>query len=323
MAYETHKLLSRQYRNPRKTMLDVKRKQVEYLYDLACDREDDCLLNGNEFEYSPRIYDRKIKTNYYQSLIMETIYESDRFKSGDLLTYDNDYWICTSSFVFHNLYCKGNFIRTNYTLRWLNSDFEIVERRAYVISASQYNSGEEGNKTITLGYNQYMIVLPSDDETISINRDVHFFIDKDKETPIPYRVTRNDAVPYSDWDNGCVCLIVTEDQYNEKTDSIDNWLCDYKEKPTPTKPIEIAFTGNPQIRNGGQAKTFTANTKEPVNWSLITLDTQKDYIVMTPNGNSVKLKCLTNTSLIGSSFKIVCTCNGVESELLIDIVGGV
>lgn len=323
MAYETHKLLTRHYHNPRKTMLNIKRKQVEYLYELACDREDDCLLNGDTFAYSPRIFDRKIKTNYYQCLTMETIYENDRFKSGDLLTFDNDYWICTSSFVFHNLYCRGNFIRTNYTLRWLNSNFEIVERQAYVISASQYNSGEEGNKIITLGYNQYMVVLPSDNETNSISREIRFFIDKDKETPIPYRVTRNDTVPYSDWDRGCVCLIVTEDQYNEKTDSIEDWLCDYKEKPAPTKPIEITFSGDPQIRNGGQAKTFTVNTDEPVNWSLITLDSQKDYIIMTPNGNSVKLKCLINTSLIGSSFKLVCTCNGVESELLIDIVGGV
>ena len=39
--------------------------------------------------------------------------------------------------------------------------------------------------------------------------------------------------------------------------------------------------------------------------------------------NKVKIKCLSNNALIGSSFKLVCTVDDVLSELLINIVGGV
>ena len=303
----------------------TKKKQIEYLYNLAADREENCQLNGEDFFESPRIYNRLIKTNYYQSLNMETINEGDRFKSGDLLSYDNDEWICTSSFVFHDLYCKGNFIRTNYTLRWQNAKREIIERRCYIISASQYNSGEEGNKTIMLGYNQYMIVLPSDSETNILDRKKRMFIDKNEENPTPYRITRNDTVPYSDWDRGCVCLVVTEDQFNEKTDSIEEWICDYVEPEKSTEPIEITCINEPQIRSGGTFKTFTANSQNKISWELITLDVQRDFIELFEiNSNQCKVRCKRNDSLIGTVFKLVASINDDnKTEILITIVGGV
>lgn len=325
ISYQSYKLRTGVPSNPRDKMRYDKKKQIEYLYNFAADREDDCLLNGEKFSQSPRIYNRLIKTNYYQSLNMETINKADRFKSGDLLSYDNDEWICTSSFVFHDLYCKGNFIKTNYTLRWLNADKEIIERRCYIISASQYNSGEEGNKTIVLGYNQYMIVLPSDSETNVIDRTVRMFIDKNKEKPTPYRVTRNDTVPYSDWDRGCVCLVVTEEQYNDKTDSIEEWLCDYDVPGKPTEPIEITCVGEPQIRSGGTYKTFTGNSQNKITWELNILDTQRDFVELVEvSNNQCKLRCKRNDSLIGTVFKLIASINGEnKTEILITIVGGV
>lgn len=325
ISYQSYKLRTGATTTPRDKMRYDKKKQIEYLYNLAADSEDNCLLNGEKFSQSPRIYNRLIKTNYYQSLNMETINDADRFKSGDLLSYDDDEWICTSSFVFHGLYCKGNFIRTNYTLRWLNADKEIIERRCYIVSASQYNSGEEGNKTIVLGYNQYMIVLPSDSETNVIDRTLRIFIDKNTEKPTPYRVTRNDTVPYSDWDRGCVCLVVTEEQYNDKTDSIKEWLCDYDTPSKPTEPIEITCVGKPQIRSGGTYKTFAANSQNKITWELNILDTQRDFVELVEvSNNQCKLRCKRNDSLIGTVFKLIASINGEnKTEILITVVGGV
>lgn len=326
MAYESYKIGIANYQNPRKQMINEKEEQVRYLYDLATDREDNCLLNGKEFIESPRIFNRLIKTNYYQTLNMETINENDRFKSGDLLTYDNDYWICTSSFIFHNLYCKGNFIRTNYTLRWQNYKGNLVERRAYIISASQYNSGENSDKTLTLGYNQYMIVMSSDEETNILDRTKRFFIDKDKDNPITYRVTRNDTIPYSDWDRGCVCLIVTEDQYNPHTDNIDEWLCDYIKPKSSSECIEITYNGNLTIRIGGQ-KTFVAKSEATVNWEVVSDNFDVNNLELTADDgeNKVIIKCNYNEDLFDNkSFKLICTdINNNKSELLIHLIGGV
>lgn len=321
-AYKSYRMGVSNYSNPRNAMLNTKRSQIEYLYNLAVDREEDCLLNNHLFIDSPRIFNRQIKTNYYQTVTVETINEKDRFKSGDLLTYDNDYWLCTSSFIFHNLYCRGNFIRTNYTLKWQNKDREIIERRAYIVSASQYNSGESSNKVITLGYNQYLIVLPSDDETNILDRTKRFFIDKNQNEPLTYRVTRNDCIPYSDWDNGCVCLIVTEDQYNTDTDSIENWICDYKKNKKEVQKFKINCI-SPQIRCGGNAKTFTAETTETVTWQLKVADYQKDYIILSDiENNKCRVKCLHNNKLIGSSFKLIAKTGTCSQELLIDVIGG-
>ena len=46
-------------------------------------------------------------------------------------------------------------------------------------------------------------------------------------------------------------------------------------------------------------------------------------VTMIVNENKVKIKCLNNSALIGSSFKLVCTVDDVLSELLVNIVGGV
>ena len=58
-------------------------------------------------------------------------------------------------------------------------------------------------------------------------------------------------------------------------------------------------------------------------WILELLDIQKDKIISTIDGNKIKLKCLSDKTLIGSAFKLVCTVDGVKSELIINIVGGV
>lgn len=100
-------------------------------------------------------------------------------------------------------------------------------------------------------------------------------------------------------------------------------LCDYFKPNNATKPVEISYSGNAEIRCGGTVKTFTAKTDKSVTWSLKLLDKQQDFITMIVNENKVKIKCLSNNALIGSSFKLVCTVDDVLSELLINIVGGV
>ena len=329
MAYESYKITANSYISPQDEYIKDKKAQIRYLFDIAMDRVSDCMLNGTAFTENPRIFDRKIKTNYFQTAILETINENDYFNSGNLILYDSDNWLCTSAFVFHDLYCKGNLQRCNYTIKWQDKDtLAIKEYPAFVQSASQYNSGEEGNKTITIGYNQYMIVLPSNSDTIKLDRHYRFFIDKPNGTNIVYRLTRNDVVPYSDWDDGCVCWIVTEDQYNPETDRIDLMLCDYI-TPTPTPPIPpditITYSGQPQIYNGGTNKTFTAvSINEITLWSKTCTEEQNDYIILTPDPDDdkkCKVKCLANEALFGTNFTLSATDGTSTATLNITIVG--
>lgn len=313
--------LDNKSRNP---MLSAKKAQVKYLFDMAMDREGNCSINGKKFFEAPRIFNYQIKRDFIHTVNIETIYQEDYFKSGDIVTYQGYSWLCSSSYVFHNLYCKGSFWRCNYTLCWQNDNLEKIETPCFVQNSSQANDGVEDNNVLRIGNDQLLIIVPYNEETLALKRDKRFFIDKNKIAPIVYELTRIISVPYSDWDKGCIGLICSESQYNPDTDSIEEWLCDYN------RPLEQQITtfeiscSSPQIRCGGNAKTFTAKTDEIITWSLSLLDIQKEFIILTDIGNNqCKIKCLLNNDVIGSSFKLIATANDISQELLINVIGGV
>ena len=190
----------------------------------------------------------------------------------------------------------------------------------------KYNTGEEGNKILMLGYNQLMAYVSLDDDTVVIDRNLRLFVDYNKVNPIPYKVTRPDTVTFSYGKNRVMCLVLTEDQYNPKTDSIENWLCDYFKPETPTtKDIEITFNGEPIIRSGGSAKTFKADGAYSVNlWELELLSIQKDFVSLSYEGNTCKVRCKQNDNLVGTKFTLKCQDNdGHFGQAVIKIGSGV
>lgn len=242
--------------------------------------------------------------------------------------YDEDYkrwniWLIMTMPSNNKVYEKVVLYLCNYIAKWQDDNGNIIYQPFHVENASQYNTGEEGDKILTLGYNQLLVYTSLDNNTVYLDRTKRMFIDYNNVNPLPYRITRIDTVSESYGESRVICLVFTEDVYNPKTDSIENWLCDYIKSNSST-PIEITYTGNPIIRVGGSAKTFTANTTETVTWELITTDMQNKYITMAVTDNKCKIKCSNNELLIGSSIKLKCTdTSGNVGELLINIVGGV
>lgn len=342
MAYDSYKLLHSQKADMQDKMMYDKKKQIDFLFHSSFDREKNCTIENRPFSENPRIFNRKIKTSYYQSLICETIAIEDRFRSGNILYYDNDYWICTSSFVFHNLYCKGNFLRTNYTLIWQNQSGNIIKKRCWAVSAAQYNSGESGNKTMTLGSDQMMLVLPSDNDTDMLDTPQRFFIDKNKVNPTPYIITRNDSVPYSDWDDGCINLIVTQVQTNHDNDklvTLDDgsqvWICDYRSPTTSDQPsnpeqnpilCKIEYS-SPTVKIGSRFKTFkgvvTDMDGNPVSdtgvFSIVS--TFNDRIITDDSvSNQLKVKVPSDcASLAWKTFDLIFTVGTASDKLTITI----
>lgn len=333
---DSYKLM-REYNssNPIDEMMREKQMQVKALYDMAVDRENGCLIENREFVKSPRVFDRKIKTNYWQSLTLETIEKEDRFLSGNLLFYDNDYWICTSSFVFHNLYCKGNFIKANYTLKWQNDKGEIIQSKCFVQSAAQYNSGEDGNKNMTLTSDQVMIVLPSNDETNILDRTKRFYVSKNSRNPSSYKLTRNDTIPYSDWDCGCVNLVLTECAENHDTDRPDLGICDYISPTDPVEPDEgksdilCDITGKSFEIKIGKSREYTATLQHSngdlINdiiglWSIA--GDSSDRIQIKAIDNKVTVLIPDDDSLIGAHLSLIYTLpSGEKYNTTLKIIG--
>ena len=233
---------------------------------------------------------------------------------GDLL-YDkrrNLYWICIESFDRDEILCAGKLVRCNYIMKWQDDDKNIFEYPVFEINSTQYNSGEFGDKTMTLGSSQHLITAIADKNTIALNHGHRFFWDRNTVDPTVFKLTQNDTTAMN-YDKGLIKITVTEDQYNPKTDSIENWLCDYFKVSTVT----ITYSGNPTIRVGG-TKTLNVDTTETVTWSV-----ESDVgATITPNGNSVKVKCPNDMSFVDKTITVKATVGSDVGECILTITGG-
>ena len=234
---------------------------------------------------------------------------------GDLL-YDKNrdiHWICIESYNRDEILCAGKLVRCNYIMKWQDDTKNIFEYPVFEINSTQYNSGEFGDKTMTLGGSQHLITAIADKNTIALNNGQRFFWDRNTINPTVFKLTQNDTTAMN-YDKGLVKITVTEDQYNPKTDSIENWLCDYFKVSTVT----ITYSGNPTIRVGG-TKTLKVDTTETVAWSV-----ESDIgATITPDGNSVKVKCINNIDYVGKTVTVKATVGNSVGECLLTVIGGV
>ena len=244
----------------------------------------------------------------FTSLITAPVQHGDTFYNED----EGLYWICTEVMCKSGLYYDGKLTRCNNILKWQDENKHIFEYPVFDINSTQYNSGEFGDKTMTLGGSQHLLTIVADKNTIALNHGHRFFWDRNTVDPTVFKLTQNDTTAVN-YDRGIVKLTVTEDQYNPKTDSIENWLCDYFKVSTVT----ITYSGNPTIRVGG-TKTLKVDTTETVAWSV---ESDLGATIM-PDGNSVKVKCTNNINYVGKTITIKATVGNSVGECLLAVIGG-
>ena len=244
----------------------------------------------------------------FTSLITAPVQHGDTFYNED----EGLYWICTEVMCKSGLYYDGKLTRCNNILKWQDENKHIFEYPVFDINSTQYNSGEFGDKTMTLGSSQHLLTIVADENTIALNHGHRFFWDRNTVDPTVFKLTQNDTTAMN-YDKGLIKITVTEDQYNPKTDSIENWLCDYFKVSTVT----ITYSGNPTIRVGG-TKTLNVDTTETVTWSV----ESNVGATITPNGNSVKVKCPNDMSFVDKTITVKATVGSDVGECILTITGG-
>ena len=301
--------------------------EKRYLKDKAIDSLSckDCLVNG--IEQKLIIDDGTLP--YYKDI---KSLPDEYFEAGNYVKLDDSMWLIVSCDWDKEVYTYGKMQQCNYYLKWQNKQGTVIERWSVVLSASKYNNGEKYNNVIVVGSNQLMIYLPIDSETLKLKADKRLFVDFNTDNPKCYDVTRVDTVtmgydgvaePVYDG-KGCILLVLTETEINPDVDRIDLMLCDYIDPnalPTPTIPV-IKYDGKPEIRIGGR-KTFTVETSTDVTMSLIYASQLEGKLTLTQNGNKGIVKCVNDSALVGTSFKLNVMGNNIATELLIDIIGAV
>lgn len=336
MAYSSYKI-SQQLSafNPIDKTLSDKAKQVEYLYGLAMDREKDCKLNNLDFVKSPRIFNRK-KYGDTQVITVETIDISDRFKCGDMLSFDNNFWLCLSGYVFHQLYCRGEFVLTNYNLIFQHPTTGAILSYPCIDEKFSKSIGEDQGKFITTLNAVHRLILPLDKITVLLRNGKRFFLDKHPTKPQSVKVTDVDTTSK----DGLLILTVERDEYNPLKDRIDLGVCDYFEplvEPEPTDPevpqIIVKISSN--ISNNevklGLTYSFTATFTNELG-ELVT-STQPIYTIDNTYGGKINLidnldgtctiKVKENAyDLLGNQFTLQCMdmYSGFSSTITLVIV---
>lgn len=238
----------------------------------------------------------------------------------------NQYWICTELHNVNHIHVSGKLTMCNWFLRWQNDMGEVIEYPCNDINSTQYNSGEAGDKTMTLGSAQHMATVQATPDTIDIRSPLRFFVSRDYS--IPFKVTQNDTVA-NNYGNGLCKITLTQDQLNLSVDRPDLGLCDYKEpaplppEPDETTDLSAVISGKSNLINGFsrtysvEFKDSNGDIKQDVDF---TWNVESDFDVQQKvNGNEIELS-VDDKSLIGSSFILqVCVQDKVLSEFEITI----
>lgn len=288
---------------------DTSYSPTMYFYD-AENEKDDRLANF-------RVYGRKnssLNGNYMNYL---TTYDNP-VKIGDYIhdTKDDTYWLVYTAFNVNDIEYTGKLIQCNYLLRWQLSDGKIVQRWANIVSASKYDTGENGNSTIVLSSNNFTILMGYCDEALELE-EKRVFIDIRKDNPKKvFKITRGDDVLYNAGNMGMLLsFIADKTELNKDKDNQELRICDYIDSSPTTPPSEpstpdetedlsakITFKGSQELKIGGNYKTLTGSfvdkdgntTSDIGTWEVITIDELIPYVNHTITDNILKIKILEN-----------------------------
>lgn len=325
MAYDSYKL-TRASSDPTRKMLEEKKLQVEYFYQFAFDREDNCTINGRAFVESPRVFNRKDKSKSTHVITVETIHEEDRFNYGDYLFFDNSTWLCMSSFVFHNLYCKGEFTLCNWSLKWQDETGAIL---SYPCVTSSSSIGEDSDKVLTLPSNQKYILLPFNEQTSKLKADKRFFVDR-KSPPTPYKIIGDtDTTSYNYGGKGLIQMLVEQDRLLE-VDDIELGICNYVKPGTTLPPEENTYSTisiNGSLNIGGTKRTLTPtfyNSDSSINaeiipvWNIVLPVGYENYFTVSYMDEKCTIQVKENYDLIG--LNVIAQVSDTNGEYLGELV---
>ena len=228
-------------------------------YSLSESKEIKCIIQGN------------IANTQLKSMERTILVPIGTLHSGDYVFFEDEYWIVDGRPGNNKSYEKATLKECQYKLRWQKDDGTIIERWVYLTSSSKYDVGENGNNTIVLTSNNYLITIPNDEDSMTLYGK-RVFIDLSDVPEKVFKITRNDDVLFAHGSHGgTLNLIADKTEFNKETDNQELRLCDYIDStPTPpsepttpdeTEDLSVAISGTSNLRIG-VTRTYTATLSD-------------------------------------------------------------
>lgn len=257
-------------------------------------------------------------------------------KRGYYVEYENSVWIIDTNVVnVDGAYQSAGMSRCKCVLRWQNKNGIIIERWAYASDQSKLSSGEKGDSAITVGDNQYGLLIPVDAETKLLKRGMRFPFDfDDAEKPDVYKLTNRKSVLRE----GIMLLTFTlgafdrtRDRHVTLADGAKAWICDYRSPapppvPDPSAGLSLEIIGGKALRCK-RAKTWTAAVRDltgnEVNDCHCEWKIESDFdVISRAVGNQIQLT-VERDSLIGETFLLSARVNlSIAATIEITIAEG-
>ena len=266
-----------------------------YNHDLSECKEIRCVIQGNSAD------------TYLKSMERVVLFPIGTVKAGMYIFFENRYWLITGYPSNNKSYEKATVKLCQYKVKWQNSDGTIIERWVSTQSSSKYDDGLKDSNIMTLTSDSIMLLLPNDDESLTLDGK-RIFIDKKNPPNKVYLVSRADSVlyDYGEDHGGMFCFITEKTELNESTDRPDLGICDYISPTTPeeddkTTILSSSITGTISGRTDlkfGYQRTYTANLVD-------------EY------GNTVEWSNEFSWNIVGE-FEVSLTENGNQIELLVE-----
>ena len=299
---------------------------IVYNYDLSESRKIRGIVEGNTADTQLKSMERSI------------LVPIGTLHSGDYVFFEDEYWIVDGRPGNNKIYEKATLKECQYKLRWQKSDGTIIERFANLTSSSKYDVGENGNNTIVLSSNNYLIIMPNDKDSMTIEGK-RVFIDLSDIPEKVFKITRNDDVLFNHHAHGgTLNLIADKVELNKDKDNQELGICNYIPIPisSPTTP-----TSNPNETADLSAtidgvnnikvtfpRTYTAILKDAKGDDIVWNDSLYRWNVISDfdidkkiSGNEITLQVDSN-DLIGEKFKlqVVNTNDAIICEMVITVL---
>lgn len=164
--------------------------------------------------------------SYNQMKVRQILCSIGSIECGDLLFAENRWWIVVSLVDNNGVYEKGILYYCNVMLNFTSPQtLETVTYPVYVHNATQYNSGERARDNMVITSSQRLIYFPYNEETVLLDNDYRFVMDRNRRAPSAWKVAQADA-ENDFWDgHGIMRIMAVEDELSP-TDNKDEMLAD-------------------------------------------------------------------------------------------------
>ena len=189
------------------------------------------------------IIQNKTSDVYNSTTVRQILCNIGILKCGQYVKHEGAFWMVSALPDNNRIYEKAVLWKCKHAIRFVSPlTGEIVEYPVYSTNSTQYGTGESEKTHMNVGEDQHLLYIPYNKETILLDDQFRFIMDKRRDKPTVYRITRVDPVSYAVGseraEDGLIQWAVLEDQLNTEVDSIELMVADYYAK-TPGGTEEV------------------------------------------------------------------------------------